>query len=203
MTREGGAYRALERPSLYRLVQLLTAPGAERLIIARLKTWLAGLPPAALLLDVACGPDSWLRRVGQDPVGLDLSISYASEYRNKGGRAVVGSAEALPFADGSFGGVWSFGLLHHLPNRSAQSSIREMVRVCGSGGYVAVFDGILPRRGWQRPLAWGLRRLDRGRRMRKQEALERLFPGPGEWRFERLTYSHTGLEGVIGTFHKP
>jgi SAM-dependent methyltransferase len=203
VTGERGAYRILERPALYRLVQALTAPGAERIITARLKTWLAGLPPAELLLDVACGPDSWLQRVGQYPVGLDLSPSYASEYLSRGGRAAVGSAGALPFAEGSFGGVWSFGLLHHLADPLARRAIQEMVRVCRSGGYVAVFDGILPRQGWQRPLAWGLRRLDRGRRMRNQAELRLLFPEPGQWRFERLTYSYTGLEGVLGTFLKP
>jgi SAM-dependent methyltransferase len=174
---------------VYRFLGSLAAPGAKRIMAHRLEH------QAGRALDVGCGAWSCLSLAGMAPFGVDISADCVRVF----GRGVVASAMALPFADGCFDSVWSFGLLHHLPDNDALAAIREMRRVTRAGGRTAVFDGVLPRRGWRRPLAWLIRRLDRGHWMRRQEALDAVLDSAGAWRRERFTYAYTGLEGVFYT----
>ncbi len=78
-----------------------------------------------------------------------------------------------------------------------------MQRVTRAGGCTVIFDAVLPRAAWRRPVAALIRRLDRGRWMRTESALTALLAPLGEWECERLTYSLTGLEGLLDTFRKP
>ncbi len=188
----------LEQPWLYHLSQLLMAPGADRAIKQRFRRLLAQLPPARRVLDVGCGPLSRLWQVGLQPVGLDLSFIYTVAYRKAGSEpAVTGSAALLPFANGSFGGVWSIGLLHHLPNGVARQAVGEMLRVCYSGGYVVIFDAVLPEPAWQRPIAHLARRMDRGKFMRREETLVKDILLPDDFVVERFTYTLNGLEAIL------
>jgi SAM-dependent methyltransferase len=194
--------RVLELPWVYRLQTAILAPGAEAAIVGRLAALVAQLPPAARLLDVGCGPQSWLSRLALHPLGADVSLSYLREYVAAGDAAVAASADALPLASESFDGVWSIGLLHHLPDRVAAAAVGEMVRACKPSGYVAVFDAVLPSSAWRRPLASAIRRFDRGRFMRGEKALRALLPSYLDWQGERFTYAGTGLEGVMCWAHK-
>jgi SAM-dependent methyltransferase len=187
----------LENPWVYRLQTAVFAPGAEAAILRRIEQVLQVLPPAQRLLDVGCGPRSWLFRAGLRPVGADVSLSYLGEYVRSGGCAVAASADALPIACGSFDGVWSLGLLHHLPDSVAAAALHEMLRVCKPGGSVVVFDAVLPQPPWRRPLAHTIRRCDRGRFMRSESALRALLPRQVDWQCERFTYARTGLEGLM------
>ena len=191
-------YRLLEVPWLFRLQQGVLAPGIQQAFTKRISALLTQLPPARRLLDVGCGPKSWLFGVGLHPVGLDRSWPYARDYAGRGERAIVGSADGLPFASQSFDGVWSIGLLHHLPDPVAVGAVNEMVRVCTRGGYVAVLDAVMPRQAWRRPLAYALRRMDRGRFVRPDDGLRALFPQTIDWRWERFTFAATGLEALVG-----
>src|SRR3989339_1286721 len=129
-------YRLLEHPLAYRLSQLIFAPGAARLLVRRLDRLARQLPISGRLLDVGCGPASWLWQGGGRPLGLDLSFPYSLAFKNAGGIALTGSATALPLANSPFAGVWSIGLLHHLPEDAARQAIEEMVLGCKSGGCV-------------------------------------------------------------------
>lgn len=177
-------------------VPALLAPGAARVLGARIAAVMARLPAPAHLLDVGCGPASWLRLAGGRPVGADLALARVAAQRGTGSTAVTASAVALPFAGGSFDGVWCFGLLHHLDDGGAAAAVAEMVRVTRTGGLTVVFDSVWPERAWRRPLAWAVRRFDRGRWVRRQAELEALLPGRHAWVCERFVYSHTGLEGL-------
>jgi SAM-dependent methyltransferase len=188
--------RLLGRPALYGLAQLLLAPGARKAIFRHMRRCLAGLPPARRLVDIGCGPTSCLWQMGLDPVGVDLSAAYAEAFSRNRGPAIVASADALPFARSSVYGLWSIGLLHHLADSTARRAVQEMVRVCRPGGYIVVFDAVLPESPWRRPIAWLLRKLDRGRHMRHQETLESLLEQAADWSFERISYSFYGLEGL-------
>jgi SAM-dependent methyltransferase len=157
---------------------------------------LGELSPAHRILDLGCGPASWLWQMGLHPVGVDLSPEYAEAFSRCGGRAIVASADALPFAARTFDGVWSIGLLHHLPDGVARRAVREMVRVRRPSGYVVVFDAVVPQFPWQRPVAWMLRRLDRGGHMRHQDTLQSMLNDFAAWTFERISYSLSGLEGL-------
>jgi len=190
-------YRVLDHPWLYRLAQSVFAPGAAAATTRNIERLLSQLPSAKLLLDVGCGPSSWLFSLGLRPVGVDLSWIYVREYTRQGAPAVAASAEALPFPSQSFDGVWSVGLLHHLPDHRASAAIREAIRVCRACGYVVMLDAVLPRSAWRRPLATLIRHLDRGKFMRDQRELELLLSGQGNWSIQRCTYSATGLEMLI------
>jgi SAM-dependent methyltransferase len=190
-------YRLLEFPWIFRLQQSLLAPGSEKAFVRKISELRAQLPAADLILDVGCGPASWLFRVGLHPVGLDLSVSYVREYGGHGERAVVGSASELPFPSQQFDGVWSVGLLHHLPDDSAAAAVKEMVRVCKQTGYVVVLDAVMPTRPLRRPLAYVLRRLDRGRFVRAEPVLRQMFPRQLYWQSNRFTFAATGLEALV------
>jgi SAM-dependent methyltransferase len=197
-------HRVVDAPRVYRLGQRLLTPGAQRRLAARLGGCLAGRPAAGPALDVGCGPESLLGRVGLAPVGVDVAADRAAEFRRQaGGPAVVADATALPFAAAACAVVWSGGLLHHLPDPAARQAVRELARVTRPGGLCIVFDGVFPQRRWRHPVAWAIRRLDRGAWMRNQRALEALLAPLGSWRMTRLTYAATGLEGLWSVLARP
>lgn len=203
MSRGNPLYRWLDRPWVYRLSQSVLAPRAKTRLTRAIREILQRLPAGRDYLDVGCGPSSSLRGVGLSPVGLDILASYGASYRREGGRAVTGSSADLPFRDGVFDGVWTFGLLHHLPDDTARRTVRDMLRVCRAGGAVVLFDAVLPEPAWRRPLSWAIRRLDRGRHMRRQAALEALLAERERWTCERLCYSPAGHEGLFCIHVKP
>ena len=194
--------KLLNRPSVYNLVQNLLAYGARDLVVNHIQTLRAKLPKAERILDIGCGPKSWLWQVGAHPVGLDLTYSYCKAFHEQTEPAVMGSAGVLPFPSGSFEEVWSIGMFHHLPDTLAQQALDELLRVCSADGYIVIFDAVLPVRAWQRPLAYALRQTDRGRYVRSQTAFEQLLPQRSSWSIERVVYSRTGLEIVICQFLK-
>jgi SAM-dependent methyltransferase len=154
------------------------------------------------VLDVGCGPFSLLRRLGLEPLGLDRCEAHARSFRAAGSEACVGAASALPFAAKSFDAVVSLGLLHHLHDDEARLALGEMRRVARPRGTILVFDAVLPEPAWRRPLAWLIRRGDRGRFMRNEAELAALLASIGEWRSERFTYAGTGLEGLLCVRHQ-
>ena len=189
--------KLLDRPGFYSLVQNLLAYGANDLVLGYIKRLRANLPASSHILDIGCGPRSWLWQVGEHPIGLDLTYSYCQAFHGHTEPAVMGSAGRLPFPTGSFEEVWSVGMFHHLPDSLARQALEEMLRVCRVNGSVLVLDAVLPVRAWQRPLAYILRRADRGRFVRSQAAFDALLPERSHWSVERVPYSHTGMEIVI------
>src|SRR5215211_1542130 len=194
--------RLLDKPHLYNLSINLLALGFEKVFVDNIRSLRAQFPESQTVLDIGCGPKSWLWQVGAHPIGLDLTYSYCRAFHEKTEPAVMGSASVLPFPSESFEEVWSIGMFHHLPDTLAQHALDEMLRVCRSQGNVVIFDAVLPVRAWQRPLAYALRRADRGRFVRSQSAFERLLPQRSHWSVERIAYSRTGLEIVICRFLK-
>ena len=177
-------------------VQRCAAPGADGALQKMIAHWLAAHPPRGVCLDVGCGPHPRLRAAGLKAIGVDVSETFVHAVRRDGGAAEVACATALPFGDGAFAGVWSFGLLHHLPDEAVRSAVGEMRRVTCAGGWTVIFDAVRPHSAWRRPLAALLRAADRGGWMRSQAALEALLRPFGDWQCERMTYAWTGLEGL-------
>jgi SAM-dependent methyltransferase len=191
------AYDVLEIPLVYRTAQAVLAPGAQRRGTKLLGRLLHEVSPGERVLDVACGRRSWLDWAGIVAVGSDISESYMREYARAGRHAVVNSADALPFGARSFDSVWSLALLHHLCDDAARAAIREMVRVCRPGGYVVVVDAVMPKRAWARPLAYAIRRIDRGRFVRDEAAHQALLDATlPRWRSTRVNATDNGLEAV-------
>jgi SAM-dependent methyltransferase len=149
------------------------------------------------ILDVGCGPSSFLESDGGHPVGLDFSSSYVRAYTRSGGLAVVGNADQIPYAPGAFRMVCSVGLFHHLTDNEVRDCLQELVNCCCSGGRIVILDGVLPTSVWRRPLAYLIRRGDRGRYMRSQQSLLALMPSVVSWRVERFDTAKTGLEAIL------
>lgn len=198
-------YGALARPLLYRATQALLAPSGQTHLLALLHARLeasaalarARQRGAPRLLDVGCGPRSMLRALGHDAVALDLCADYVRALPGRGS-AAVGSACRLPFAAHTFDLVMSCGLLHHLRDDEACHSLAEMQRVTRADGELVIIDAVLPERAWQRPLAYAIRRLDRGRFMRTGARLHALLQAATpRWSITRATYAATGLECVV------
>ena len=99
------------------------------------------LPRGKLLLDLGCGTGLFMRRYGElggTAVGLDISRGMVDTAREQGGwyEYLVGTAEVLPFRDGTFDAVscmLAFSYLEH-PGRM----LREAFRVLKPGGGLAV-----------------------------------------------------------------
>lgn len=194
-------YQILDFPLLYSLPQHIFAPGADAYISKIIYRLLSELPKSKRLLDVGCGPSSWLFKQNIKPIGLDINPSYIEKY-NVVAEGYVGSSDNLPFGSQSFDGIWSIGLLHHLSKKQAQGSIKEMMRVCNKGGYVVILDAVMPTTPIKQPLSYFIRKLDRGKFMRSSKQNKELLPNPNEWKISRFTYSYTGLELMIFVYEK-
>jgi SAM-dependent methyltransferase len=100
-----------------------------------------GLSPSHRILDVGCGTGLASRPLidnGFRVTGVDVSEPMLERARASLPDAtwIAGSAEALPFDDGSFDAVISAQALHHADRAAA---LREIVRVTRSGGIVAIW----------------------------------------------------------------
>jgi SAM-dependent methyltransferase len=195
-------YRSLSIPAIYKLTQSIFGPRAKKDLYVKIKQILRRLPSGRNMLDVGCGPSSWLWLQDRHPIGLDLNFSYAKAFMAEGGKSVAGSAETLPFLSSAFDGVWSFGLLHHLPDSIAKKAIKEIYRATCPGGYCVIFDAVLPEPVWRRPVPWLIRKIDRGRYMRTQKEIESLLTRRMDWNCERFRYSLYRLEGIFCILHK-
>ena len=211
-------YRLLEIPFVYRLSQILLGPGAGRMLGPILGKIFTSHPRR--MLDVGCGP--FLNT--PDPEGLivavDINPSYINQYTggfidqdprlifdpppSRRRLGYLASADKLPFPDASFDEIRSSGLFHHLTDTEAVGALKEWNRCLQPGGWMMILDAVLPVRPWARPLAWLTRRLDRGTHMRRQEDLLKIFQQvcPGDWHWERYTYSYTGLELLYLRYEK-
>ena len=99
-------------------------------------------------LDVACGPGLVVCAFGEvvrAATGIDLTPAMVLRGKTLAASKslanvsfCIGDVNALPFADESFSVVTSRYAFHHFPE--PMRVLREMVRVCGPNGRVAVMD---------------------------------------------------------------
>lgn len=203
-------YGLLDIPWVYRLSQVLLAPG-KSLLFNRICNRIFH-QSTGLVLDVGCGPKLVTPRPPGRWVGVDINESYIRKYTGgfldknpewvshpPDSRKCLGflaPADHLPFADASFDEVRAVGFLHHLSHETGLGAIREMYRCLRPGGTLIVLEDIWPLKAWTRPIAWLTRKLDRGKFMRTQAELLELFQEacPGPWEWKRYTYTFTGSE---------
>ncbi|NBS13421.1 MAG: class I SAM-dependent methyltransferase [Verrucomicrobia bacterium] len=94
------------------------------------------------VLDVGCGTgvalgqmlEAGLSAVGIEPVESLIRVA-TKKHRIPGMRIAAGSAEKLPYADGSFDAVTEFGVLHHVPQ--PRLAVSEMLRVARHGIFLS------------------------------------------------------------------
>lgn len=140
----------------------------------------AGAVDGVSLLEVGCGAGHVLEHF--EParqVGLDLSATMLLRSRSRLGPEtplVRGSADRLPFAEGSFSVIICTELLEHTPDPEAV--VAELLRVAGRGGRVVVSvpnEVNIDRAKWLARRIPGLRRL-----------LSSLADEDNEWHLHRM-----------------
>lgn len=103
--------------------------------------WIHGMQPGRRVLEIGCGigMDAWqMARHGLVVTGVDLTeVAVRTARERFSGAGVPGdflNADALhlPFADGAFDYVFSFGVLHHAQDTAA--AIDEVYRLLRPGG---------------------------------------------------------------------
>jgi ubiquinone/menaquinone biosynthesis C-methylase UbiE len=119
------------------------------------------------VLDVGCGTGALLvalrreakpaRLVGVDP-DPDMLAQAEPKLRAAGVAAELlrGSADALPFPDGSFDVVVSSLMFHHLDAATKRGALREWRRVLAPGGALVLVDFGAPRNALLRVVSWPL-----------------------------------------------
>ena len=90
------------------------------------------------VLDAGCGAGEWvmlLRARGIDAVGLDFSPDIVRRLRGTYPDAQweCGDVRSMPFADGAFDTIISWGIIEHDP-AGPQAALREFRRVLSAGG---------------------------------------------------------------------
>lgn len=98
----------------------------------------------ALVLDIAGGPGldvRLLRDVGLRAVSGDLSMECMRVARTFFPKGMLARWDyrSLPFADGTFSGIWAPAALQHLPRRAILPALRELVRVQSAGPLFLTF----------------------------------------------------------------
>jgi len=100
------------------------------------------LRPGDRVLDVGCAKGFLVKdllALGIDAFGLDIS-NYALMHCEPEviGRLHLGSANSLPFPDGSFAAVVSINTIHNLPRDLCLAALASMERLAPGKGFVAV-----------------------------------------------------------------
>lgn len=203
-------HKLLEKPLVYRVITGIIGPGGSRLrkpfyqkVFHR---------STARVLDIGCGPALNTPEPDGVLVGVDINPSYLRKYTggfldedpalilhppsSRRRLGFLASADRLPFGNETFEEARSSSFFHHLSDSEAFHTLREVNRCLKPGGRMIIFEDVWPVRAWARPLAWLARRLDRGIHMRHEERLVALLREacPGNWNWERFTYTYTGLE---------
>lgn len=139
-------YEGLWRPAFTRLFSL-GGPGTAEFDKA-LTAYLARSGDRTIL-DVACGPGLYTRRLAANLtgdgrcVGIDFSGAMLAQAASKPlprTSYVRGDAHHLPFRDGAFDTVACFAALYLIPD--PLPVVDELVRVTRPGGEIAIFTSV-------------------------------------------------------------
>jgi len=103
-----------------------------------------GLKPGDRVLDVGCAKGFLVKDLmsvcpGLEVFGLDVS-EYALMHCEPEvvGRLHLGSADRLPFPDGSFACVVAINTVHNLPRERCKVALQEIQRLCGGKSFIQV-----------------------------------------------------------------
>jgi SAM-dependent methyltransferase len=103
-----------------------------------------------LIVESGCGVGAWviyLQRQGfTNIIGVENYVPVLRQLEARGGRAVEGDVQHLPFDDESVDVCLSFGVVEHFPENPS-ACLREMARILVPGGYLFL---TVPYFSWMR-----------------------------------------------------
>lgn len=104
------------------------------------------------VLEVGCGPGTAValaaERIGPDRVAaVDPSPTFVDLVRRRvtGADIQIGTAEKLPYDDGTFTAIWSIASMHHWEDRDA--GLAEQAAKLAPGGRLLLAERLLARPG--------------------------------------------------------
>lgn len=103
-----------------------------------------GLRPGDRVLDIGCAKGFLVKDLldalpGLQVFGLDISeYALMNCHPDVIGRLHAGSADHLPFPDGSFAAVIALDTIHNLPRERAKAALREIQRLSGGQAFIRV-----------------------------------------------------------------
>ena len=122
---------------------LVWGPGQER----RLRLIMDRVPvQGRRVLDVGCGTGQYVRRIRELPAmsyGIDIEAARVREGAAMTPGLMLASADALPFADGSFDVILLNEVIEHVGDERA--TLAESARVLSPGGHLVIYA---PNRGF-------------------------------------------------------
>ncbi|AZG46135.1 class I SAM-dependent methyltransferase [Gordonia insulae] len=139
-------YEHLWRPVFTRLFSL---GGTDTADFDRALTAYLSRPGDRLVLDVACGPGNYTRRIATGLtgdgrcIGIDHSPAMLARAADAAGDRVAylrADAHALPFRDNTFDTVTCLAALYLIPN--PLPVVDELLRVTRPGGEVVIFTSV-------------------------------------------------------------
>jgi TDG/mug DNA glycosylase family protein len=104
---------------------------------ARAEAFRGGVPTGTRRLDLGCGPGLYAGLLGRPLVATDVAVAMCVEARAAGDGEVPVAChdlERLPFRPGSFGGVWAWKCLQHVPATHLPRALGEVQRALVVGG---------------------------------------------------------------------
>ena len=107
-----------------------------------------GLKPGSRVLDVGCGKGFLVKALlaqSMEAFGLDISFYALTHCAPEViGRLHLGTAEQLPFPDGTFDCVLSLNTIHNFPRQKAIVAMREIQRLSNGRAFVQVDSYLSP-----------------------------------------------------------
>lgn len=103
----------------------------------RTKIILSKIPKRSKVLDIGCnsgGMGLYIKNVGCDVYGVDISKNLVSEAKRKGIKAILSNAEELPFHNNNFDAVVMGEIIEHVLD--VKSFMKEAMRVLKMGGVI-------------------------------------------------------------------
>ena len=195
-------YKALENPALYDMTQKLL--GGDR-VYKKLKEAIAAqLKNISYnnVLDVGCGTGLFTDCFKGEYTGIDINEGYIKKARSdKKGAFKTGDATALQFEDETFDLVFTLGVLHHLDAGNREKMLKEMRRVCKTGGHILIVDGLVPSNRLN-VVGYALAKLDRGPfKMRIdmfQEMVNSAYPNAGLIKYTHIkSFPHELIAAIV------
>jgi len=104
------------------------------------------------ILDLGCGDAFFEERYPERFIGIDVDVARLGQSHKRGvSNLLFGTAEALPFADGSFDGVLMKDVLEHFYLEQAFRILHEVTRVLESEGVLVITTTKNAQIFWDKP----------------------------------------------------